>query len=473
VIIGYGVVIAIVFSISGENRAISGWKSFAGAASVRIANDLEAAARRQRANFLVLEFAVPRAVVHQTPAAPSEEDCLPVQSSQNDGTWGMGRRFLLVSGVWCYFTLLLSVNNYVYNGIVGRPVTFRDALVYPIRNYAIWTLLTPLVLVFTARIRRAGKPTVVWILAHSFFSIFILALNALVWTPFAGGQDFAGIPRASWRFFQLVFWQSAEWNLWVYWAIVGIEYGIEYYFNVRVAQIRAAELESQLARSELQVLKNQLQPHFLFNALNSISSFMHTNVGVADDMISDLGALLRLSLESHATQEVPLAEELNSLQLYINIQRVRFQDRLSVQLNIDPESVEAYVPHLILQPLVENAFRHGISKRVGPGLVRIDSEHRNGKLLLRIADNGPGSPGDASNAEGIGLKNTYARLQRLYGQRAGMKIRNTSAGFEVELELPFGSDNINGTYGVEPGGGDRDHSERSGLEGASGEVDLA
>ena len=352
-------------------------------------------------------------------------------------TWSAGRRLAVITGAWCYFAALLTVNNYVYAWMMGRSIAWRDAARFPILNYAIWTVLTPLVLFFCERIRRLRWKSVFWIAAHSAFSVLILLLNAAAWIPFTQANgDFAHVPRTSWHFLSILFWQSIAWNLWMYWVIVGIFYGLDYYFGARIAQIRAVQLEGQLTRAELEVLKGQLQPHFLFNTLNLISSLIHTDVAVADDMIGDLGALLRMTLENHAAHEVPLAEEMKAVELYLNIQRLRFQDTLTVEIRIDPNTLEARVPHLILQPLVENAFRHGISKRVGPGLLKIESEDCNGTLKVRICDNGPGAKGHAASS-GIGLSNTRARLERLYGERAVLNVDSSTAGFEVELQFPL------------------------------------
>jgi two-component system LytT family sensor kinase len=351
--------------------------------------------------------------------------------------WSGGRRLAVITGVWCYFAALLTVNNYVYPAMMGQPVSWRDAARFPIINYAIWTVFTPVILFFCERIRRLHWKPTFWIAAHSAFALLILLLNAAVWIPFAQtGDELANVPHASWHFVSILFWQSVAWNLWMYWVIVGIFYGLDYYFGARDAQIRAAQLESQLAKAELEVLKSQLQPHFLFNTLNLVSSLIHTDAASADDMIGDLGSLLRMSLESHAAQEVSLAEEMKALELYLNIQRLRFQDTLTVEIEIDPKTLEARVPHLILQPLVENAFHHGISKRVGPGRLKIESENGNGILKVRVSDNGPGAKTQTANA-GIGLSNTHARLEKLYGGRASVKVDNSPSGFSVELQFPL------------------------------------
>jgi two-component system, LytTR family, sensor kinase len=358
-------------------------------------------------------------------------------NGSGSSAWSGGRRLAVITGAWCCFAALLTVNNYVYPAMMGQPVSWRDAARFPVINYAIWTLFTPVILFFCEHIRRLHWKAGFWIAAHSAFALLILLLNAAAWIPFAQvGDELANVHRASWHFVSILFWQSVTWNLWMYWVIVGIYYGLDYYFGARDAQIRAAQLEGQLAKAELEVLKSQLQPHFLFNTLNLVSSLIHTDAASADDMIGDLGSLLRMSLESHAAHEVALAEEMKALDLYLNIQRLRFQDTLTVEIQIDPNTLEARVPHLILQPLVENAFRHGISRRVGPGRLRIESAERNGNLKLRISDNGPGTNGRAANS-GIGLRNTRARLERLYGGRAALRVNDTAAGFSVELQFPL------------------------------------
>jgi two-component system, LytTR family, sensor kinase len=351
--------------------------------------------------------------------------------------WSGGRRLAVITGAWCYFAVLLTLNNYVYSKIAGHPVSWWDAAQFPIVTYAIWTVCTPVVLFFCQHIRNRHWKAAYWIAAHSAFAVLTLLLIAIASIPFTQAEgDLANVPRASWHFVSILFWQSVAWNLWMYWVIVGIYYGLDYYFGERDARIRAAQLEGQLAKAELEVLKGQLQPHFLFNTLNLISSLIHTDAASADDMIGDLGSLLRLSLKSQASQEVSLAEEMSALELYLNIQRQRFQDTLTVQIEMDPNTLDAKVPHLILQPLVENAFRHGISKRVGPGVLRIESRNGNGMLRVRVSDNGPGIRGEVANV-GIGLANTRARLERLYGARAALKLENSPAGFSVELQFPL------------------------------------
>lgn len=351
--------------------------------------------------------------------------------------WSTRRRLALVTCVWCYFAVLLTINNYVFPKMMGQPTTWREAARFPLITYALWTIFTPLIFFFCERIRRRHLKPIVWIAVHTTFAIAVLLLIAAAWIPLAPTtSELPNIPHLSWHFLSILFWQSLAWNLWMYWVIVGIFYGLDYYFNARDAQVRAAQLEGQLARAELEVLRGQLQPHFLFNTLNLVSSLIHTDAASADDMVGDLGSLLRMSLETHAAQEVPLSEEMKSVELYLNIQRLRFQDTLTVDIQIDPNTLEARVPHLILQPLVENAFRHGISKRVGAGVLKIYSEEALGIVKVCVSDNGPGASVQSPNG-GIGLSNTRARLEKLYGGRAALNLKNSPAGFSVELQFPL------------------------------------
>jgi two-component system, LytTR family, sensor kinase len=358
-------------------------------------------------------------------------------SEPRSSAWSGRRRFAVITAAWCYFALMLTLNNFVYAKVAGHPISWWDAAEYPLLTYAIWTVLTPALLFFCAKVQKRGLKAFQWIAAHSVFAVGTLLVIAVATVPFITPEgDLAGVPRESWHFVSVLFWQSVAWNLWMYWVIVGIFYGLDYYFGERDARIRAAQLEGQLAKAELEVLKSQLQPHFLFNTLNLISSLVHTDPAGADDMIGDLGSLLRLNLKSHAAQEVSLAEEMSALELYLNIQRQRFQDTLTVEIEMDPKTLSARVPHLILQPLVENAFRHGISKRVGAGILRIESRNGDGSLRVRISDNGPGMAAEVA-AGGIGLANTRARLERLYGSRAALNLQNSATGFSVELRFPL------------------------------------
>ena len=188
------------------------------------------------------------------------------------------------------------------------------------------------------------------------------------------------------------------------------------------------------------MLEMQLQPHFLFNTLHAISTLMHRDVQGADRMMSRLSDLLRLTLDNGDEQEVPLKKELEFLEGYLEIEQIRFQDRLTIKRDVDPEVLDARVPNLILQPLVENAIRHGIEPRLGPGVVEISCHRSNGRLEIRIRDNGPGIPKASQGRfkEGIGLSNTRARLEQLYSKSFHFNLETpANHGLSVTLSIPY------------------------------------
>ncbi|MFP2934867.1 sensor histidine kinase, partial [Pyxidicoccus sp. 3LG] len=203
---------------------------------------------------------------------------------------------------------------------------------------------------------------------------------------------------------------------------------------------RADQLQAWLAEARLQGLAAQLRPHFLFNALNAVASLVHTNPDGAERMLARLGDLLRHSLESGERQEVTLREEQEALAPYLDIEQTRFGPRLKVEWSLAPDVLEARVPHLALQPLVENAIRHGLAPRAEPGRVRISAERDGGALRVRVQDDGMGLPGGSAPVRGggVGLSNLRARLATLYGPRAVLELKpGTPRGAVAELRLPL------------------------------------
>jgi LytS/YehU family sensor histidine kinase len=228
-------------------------------------------------------------------------------------------------------------------------------------------------------------------------------------------------------------------NVMFYWGIVIVDHAIDYYRKYQERELRASQLEAQLVASELQVLKLQLHPHFLFNTLNTISALIHESPEEADEMISQLGDLLRVTLETVHVHEVPLTQELDFLKHYLAIEQTRFQDRLRITMSIEPETLDAMVPNLILQPLVENSIRHGIALRPEARSIEIKSWQDNGTLRLRVADDGPGLSSDKLLLkEGVGLTTTRQRLSSLYGTKHDFSLQNSPrGGLVVELTIPF------------------------------------
>lgn len=225
-----------------------------------------------------------------------------------------------------------------------------------------------------------------------------------------------------------------------YWLLIIIVYLFDHYRESHQRELQTAHLQASLSHAQLQGLRLQLQPHFLFNALNTISSVIYENVELADRMIARLSELLRITLDNSESQEVTLKEELRLLDLYLEIMRVRFEERLFVSLNVSPETEKALVPQLILQPLVENSIKHATDPQSGSVAIHVDARKENGSLLLEVSDNGPGikCETDGNINRGVGLPNAAERLRQLYGTSQNFNVTNaTNGGLKVQIKVPF------------------------------------
>ena len=244
-----------------------------------------------------------------------------------------------------------------------------------------------------------------------------------------------------------------------YWEVLGVQYGIGYYRNYQERrqealrlELRASELQSQLVQAQLGVLKMQLQPHFLFNTLNAIMVLVRQQKSKeAEQTLAHLSDLLRCVLEDVEAQEVPLRRELEYLQLYLSIEQVRFQDRLRVEISADPAILDAALPQMVLQPVVENAIRHGVGKSAAAGRIKISAVRSNDTLELRVQDDGPGFSAEGpvgKHSTGIGLTNTRARLKQLYGEEARLTTGNGEPrGAVVTITIPYHA--VPGTFETE------------------------
>jgi two-component system, LytTR family, sensor kinase len=239
---------------------------------------------------------------------------------------------------------------------------------------------------------------------------------------------------------QRMFFNNFDWEMMTYWAIVGLSHALRYYSEARDRELRESQLETHLAEAQLQALQRQLQPHFLFNTLNTISALMHRNVEAADNMIAKLSDLLRISLQNVGVQEVGLKQELDFLSKYLEIEQTRFRDRLTVVFDVQPDTLDALVPNLVLQPLVENSIKHGIAPRPTPGQIEIRSRRAGGLLELEVRDNGVGLSAARLTDfnRGVGLANTRSRLQHLYGSSHRFEFRQApGGGLSVRIAIPF------------------------------------
>ena len=243
-----------------------------------------------------------------------------------------------------------------------------------------------------------------------------------------------------WQHVSRTYFLSFDWEMMTYWAIVGFWHAQAYYGVAQDRALKASRLETRLAEAQLQALQRQLHPHFLFNTLNAISALMHRDVEAADQMLARLSDLLRIALDQRGAQEVALKDEVEFLQKYLEIEQARFGDRLEVRYDIQPETLDAQVPNLILQPLVENSVRHAVAVRSEAGLIEIGSRQVGTNLELTVRDNGPGltrAPGTPAG-KGVGLANTRSRLECLYGPAQQLLMEEApGGGLLVTVMLPF------------------------------------
>jgi len=245
--------------------------------------------------------------------------------------------------------------------------------------------------------------------------------------------------------FQRLFIGEFHVSLLIYWIVVGIAHLrlIHRRFLEREREsarlaLETSQLETRLANARLDALKMQLHPHFLFNTLNSISVLMRDDANAANRMLVRLSELLRVALKSESSQEVSLKEELEFLRGYLEIEQMRFQDRLTVDFAVDKEALDAQVPNLILQPLVENAIRHGIAPLAEAGKIQISAKRENGFVELSVSDNGEGLNNSAKESNGIGLSNTRERLEKLYGENQKFEIVSAeTGGLQVKIQIPY------------------------------------
>ncbi len=242
------------------------------------------------------------------------------------------------------------------------------------------------------------------------------------------------------RYFIILWAKTAHFNLLVYAAIVSLGYMWEYYRKNQLNRLKASQLEARLSQARLEALQNRLNPHFLFNTLHTILALVRKDPETAEGMLTGLSDLLRKALDTSNLQEVPLKDELDVLNLYLEIQKVRLGDRLKIEFAIDPQTLNVPVPNFILQPVVENAVQHGIAPRAEGGSLSISSEMEDHRLILRVKDSGPGFPeGDPYAMEsGFGLDNTRARLDLRYGPHHSLHCENAAEGGAlVTMELPI------------------------------------
>lgn len=364
----------------------------------------------------------------------------------------LGRKVAMVAmvlGLWGALVLLFAAPLALSN-----PASWRQAVNFGGSFWALWLLFLPAVAWLSFRFPVERKSFLRNVALHLLTCFLVVACNRYASRTIGGIVPRPPRPELAGRSsdlkpaklgppgaFGVYLGLRAALDVLVYWSLVGVCQAVASFQNSEERERRAAELEARLTSAKLQALRMQINPHFLFNTLNSIAALVYTNPRAADEMLGDLSGLLRRSLDSMEEQEITLTQELEFIGAYINIEQKRFGDRLQVEQTIPDELKKALVPALILQPLVENAIRHGIEPRRGPGLISIEARREGMDLHLVVRDDGRGLPGEdlnRSGRRGIGLANIQARLQGLYGQDQGFAFGNAEPqGCRVEIHLPF------------------------------------
>jgi len=372
--------------------------------------------------------------------------------NRTSGNRRIARKVAMVAtalGLWGGLVLLFAAPL----ALTGH-VSWRQAVSFGASFWALWLLFLPAVAWLSFRFPIERRRLLRNVGLHLLACLLMVGANratfrAVAWlspspqrseTPGQSGHsktDRLPPPGAFGVFLGL----RAALDVLVYWSLVGVCQAITNFRSSQERERRAAELEARLTSAKLQALRMQINPHFLFNTLNSIAALVYVNPRAADEMLGDLSELLRRSLDSMEEQEIPLAQELEFIGAYMSIEQKRFGERLRLEQSVPDELMKALVPALILQPLVENAVRHGIEPRRGPGLISIEAKQEDKHLHLIVRDNGRGLPGadlNSSVRRGIGVANTEARLQGLYGQDQSFSFgRAEPQGCRVDIHLPF------------------------------------
>ena len=348
-------------------------------------------------------------------------------------------RWIFFFCVWTLLGVSFALSTYLGARQDNVQISWRRILSGYLADFYLWGMLSPLIFLLARRFelrKRFPRNSIIHIVGSVILSGFVIsAASPLVW--YLGYVNLARNPTLAilWRnnaFSAYYFHQG----LTIYWTTLVVAHAIYYYRGLREREAQTAKLTAQLAQAQLQALKMQIHPHFLFNTLNSIAALLHKDVEAADKMIARLGDFLRLTLKSSDTQLVDFEQELEFLKCYLDIEHIRFQDRLTVKMDIDPHALKAMVPNLILQPIVENAVRHGVARHTDPGQITIRARRQGARLIMNVEDNGPGLKVN-SNGSGIGLSNTRARLEQFYGNDFSFQITDSpDRGAIVTLDVP-------------------------------------
>ena len=347
---------------------------------------------------------------------------------------------LALLALWLVPAAVALGQIYIEQTLAGESVDWTVALWTTVPNWALWTLMTPAVAWLAVRMAPGRAPIWQIAVAHAGGAALALGFHAV---GNVAAFRLAGLPAEwTWTDVQTHYALRAHVNAVAYALVVAATWAWCAARRRRQREAREAELRASLAEAELDALRMQLRPHFLFNALHAVGATVRNGEGErAVSMLSSLGDLLRMSLESDGTDEIPLRRELDVLDRYLALEKVRFADRLAVHVSASEDARRARVPAWVLQPLVENALKHGIAPKPGPASVRVDARREADALVITVVDDGVGLDGAKRRvpSTGVGLANTRARLDALYGDHASLTLAPgpLGVGAEARLTLPY------------------------------------
>jgi two-component system LytT family sensor kinase len=362
---------------------------------------------------------------------------------------------LILFGLFTFFGTISGIQMVVFLRLINQPHNSLLVFITIVLEWNIWALVTPYLWYYCQRNPLEYRRLLQQGFNYLFVSILVVIVKLLIDTvvvhyglssilgsfePIMEPPN-RGEPQSFWVL-TIINTLSPKnfFNVLICWFIIAIIIAWQYYQQSKERQLYATQIKNQLIEAHLKTLQMQLQPHFLFNTLNSISSLLYDNVKAADEMINNLSTLLRMTLDKIGIQETTLQDEIELAQSYLDIEQVRFQDRLSVHYDIEKQVLKAMVPSLLLQPIVENSIRHGISKQAGKGTINIKAQSNHNRVELSVMNDGPvvETSKNSPTIEGFGLGVTRQRLEHMYGKSFELTMyHGLRGGTIVTIIVPY------------------------------------
>lgn len=349
---------------------------------------------------------------------------------------------LLIFVAWTFIAIIFTAKNSMSAATFGKQFSFMQSFKIQFVSCLGWFFLTLAIIWFAERFLPEGKDIYLKIITLILFGVLIVWLQTTYQAIFLPMTGFGKMRGAStfWEIYRNMFIYNWLLSSTLYLLTLGIILVATFYRKYKKRELLSSKLEASLSRARLQVFQMQLHPHFLFNTHNAITELIHNDPHTAEKMLTNLSDLLRMSLDRIEVEKISLQKELEFVKKYIEIEQVRFQERVRFKLDIAPETLEAVVPNMVLQPLIENAVKHGIAPLKQGGTIQINSYKKGKFLFIKVSDDGVGLSASEKNfvVKGIGLANTKARLLHLYKDEQNFEINpENEKGFAVLLKIPF------------------------------------